>query len=177
MVRRSIDHFHCVLDKDIEYFLKNKSIDFLNRGFSNTFLIFSEESILVGDYQIEGYFTLSHKAIPRSENISNTQSKKISGSPSSEILSFALVGQIGKKHYFNKEGSLISSNISLSDIFHYVNVQLHRANEYIPIKWILVECNDIIHKKGLYEKEGFTYFQYDGSHHQYIRTIGSKNKT
>lgn len=125
-------------------------------------------------YNVEAFFTLSHKAIPRTEEVSSTKAKQIMGNKNAEILNFVLIGQIGKYYHTNTENKVKKSEITLAEILHYAHVQMERASAYIPNKWILVECSDEIRNRALYEKEGFSYFKKDLELHQYIKVIKSK---
>lgn len=69
--------FWCPLNREVEDFVRNKSIDFAQRKLSITYLVMKktneEKNILVGIY------TLFHKAIEiTNSNISNTTRKKLS---------------------------------------------------------------------------------------------------
>ena len=69
-----LSDFSCPLNREVEDFVRNKSIDFAQRKLSITYLVMKRtneaKNILVGIY------TLSHKAIKIADsNISNTTRK------------------------------------------------------------------------------------------------------
>lgn len=71
-----LSDFSCPLNREVEDFVRNKSIDFAQRKLSITYLVMKRmneaKNILVGIY------TLSHKAIEiTNSNISNTTRKKL----------------------------------------------------------------------------------------------------
>ena len=71
-----LSDFSCPLNREVEDFVRNKSIDFAQRKLSITYLVMKktneDKNILVGIY------TLSHKAIEiTNSNISNTTRKKL----------------------------------------------------------------------------------------------------
>ena len=71
-----LSDFSCPLNREVEDFVRNKSIDFAQRKISITYLVIKrtneDKNILVGIY------TLSHKAIEiTNSNISNTTRKKL----------------------------------------------------------------------------------------------------
>ncbi len=73
---RLLSDFSCPLNREVEDFVRNKSIDFAQRKLSITYLVMKRtnemKNILVGIY------TLSHKAIEiTNSNISNTTRKKL----------------------------------------------------------------------------------------------------
>ena len=57
-LKNLLNDFECYLNKDVEYFIKEKAIQFFKMGISQTFLIstsYKEKHIIVG------YFSLTNK--------------------------------------------------------------------------------------------------------------------
>lgn len=68
-----LSSFSCPINPDIEYFLKNSSIDFSNQGIAATHLIFI---LRENRASLVGYFTLVNKTLPiPKEQLSKTLEK------------------------------------------------------------------------------------------------------
>ena len=55
--------FGGVKDHDVQDFLNTKAINFEKRGWVTTYLLLSQEAFEQGILKIEGYFSLTHKAV------------------------------------------------------------------------------------------------------------------
>ena len=115
-----LSDFSCPLNREVEDFVRNKSIDFAQRKLSITYLVMKrtneDKNILVGIY------TLSHKAIEiTNSNISNTTRKKLlryaalDKDTNKYNISAFLIAQFGKnnavpKNYAVEDGKTISGN-------------------------------------------------------------------
>ena len=64
---------------DVEYFIKNKALDYEKRCFCRTFLLIDKDS------NIAGYFTLSLKTLAFQDYVSNNKKKAIYVSASAEL--------------------------------------------------------------------------------------------
>ena len=84
------DTFSCPKNKDIEDFLKEKSIDFEKKHFSRTYLVIDEHQNLAG------YFTLALKAMNLDKRVSNRLRKLVSGYSNKPDSAIYLIGQLGK---------------------------------------------------------------------------------
>jgi len=58
--KKVLSQFSCPLNKDVEYFLHNKAIEFAKQSISVTYLVFSSYK---NKPVIVGYFTLTNKSI------------------------------------------------------------------------------------------------------------------
>ena len=87
----ALHSFKCAKDLDVQYFLNNKAVDFEIRGLATTYLIFSQEAFNEGIFFIEGYFSLTHKAVCFKHTVSLSSRKKLSGSKNATIDSFVLI--------------------------------------------------------------------------------------
>lgn len=171
MLLSALSDFKCCLDNDIESFLHNKAYDFTLRKWSSTYLIVDADDFEQGRLKIEGYYTLSHKSVYGTENISKNRLRAINGGKDADSIQFILIGQIGKFYDVDDDGEYISSALSLEDILKATFTTIQTAIELIPSRYALVECNDTIMRKGLYEKYGFSYLRKSGDLHQYIRKL------
>lgn len=59
----ALDAFRCCLDEDIEIFLREKAIEYLQRNWCAVYLIVDEQKFDSGHIKIDAYFTLSHKTL------------------------------------------------------------------------------------------------------------------
>jgi hypothetical protein len=72
-LRRVIDGFSSPINKDVENFLKNSSIEFTKKNQSVTYLVFLESKM-----ELVGYFTLALKPLTvRGETVSNRTKRKL----------------------------------------------------------------------------------------------------
>lgn len=166
VLQRALCSFECKKDLDIESFLHNKAIPHIQRNTCSVYLILDEEKFDEGKINIVAYFTLSARSVRFHENISKSKIKNIAGFKDRTSVPVVLIGQIGK-HISNK----YTAKISLNEILSYAFEIILAANELIPCRAVLVECSEIIHNHGIYEKAGFRFLQKDGDFYQYYRII------
>lgn len=168
----ALDSFRCCLDEDIEDFLRHKAIQFLERGWCSVYLIVDGDSFANGKIDIVAYFTLSHKAII-SQFASKTAIRKTSGFKDSEVISFVLIGHLGK--YKKREdfdhSKVVSVSISICEILDFAFEVIKESSNLIPCRCVLVECSDNQKVQFGYKKYGFKDFQFDGSHYQLYKEI------
>ncbi len=152
-----LSEFSCPLNKDVEDFLKNKSIEFAKQRIAATHLIFSdykEKLVLVG------YFALANKNFRIMKKcLSNNLSKKISkfGTYDSDTRSYnipaPLIAQLGK-NFNNSYNTLISGDELLKIACDCVaELQL-----FLSGKVIYIECEDKPRLLEFYESNGFVEF-------------------
>lgn len=168
---QAIKLFKCCKDYDIEDFLHNKAIDFINRDICRVYLILNEEEFDKGNIKIEAYFTLSMRALCFEDDVSKTTIKKITGFKDREMSEFVLLGQLGKHIEKKDNGTVNQSGINLNSILDYAFEVINSINEWIPCNAVLIECSEIIHNKGIYQNEGFSLLQVDRGFYQYYKKI------
>lgn len=149
--------YECEINKDVEYFLKEKAIEFAKQGFAETFIVTSEYK---GKDVIVGYFATTSKAI-------NIKSPTLSTTKRKRLLKFAqydnvfktynialpLIGQIGK-NYKNKYNELISGDILLK----LACDKIKTAQAILGGRFVFLECEDKPKLKEFYESNGFVCF-------------------
>lgn len=140
MLLSALSNFKCCLDEDIEEFLHNKSINFLERKWCSTYLLLNEEKFLNGELVVEAYFTLSNKVVTVDDSLSGNTIKNITGLKHSDFLQFILIGQIGK-HIEHVENN-IKSSITLDEILDTVYELVNIVTDIVPSRYLLVECNN-----------------------------------
>lgn len=149
--------FECALNKDVEYFIREKAIEFVKQGFAETFIVMSEykqKDVMVG------YFATTNKAI-------NIKSLTLSKSKKKRILKYAqydnvfktykialpLIGQIGK-NYANGYDKLITGEVLLKLACDKIKI----AQGILGGRFVYLECEDKKELKEFYEKNGFVCF-------------------
>jgi hypothetical protein len=158
LVEGSFRAFKCSLDDDIQSFIHEKAFDFERRGWSSVYLLFNEDSFSQGELSLEAFFTLSHKALSVSNEVSKTKRKIIFKgiSPSDSFAHFVLIGHLGKnqsREYVSK----ITSGEILDAAFEIIS----RSKELITFNCVLVECKNHPKLLEIYERYGFKYLQKD----------------
>lgn len=162
--------FRCDLDKDIETFLHEKAINFLERGWCSVYLIVDEAEFDIGHIKIDAYFTLSHKSLIPLQ-ASKSSIKATSGFKDAQSIHFVLIGQLGKYKQIDGDSAVLSADISGSDILNYAFEIIRASNSLIPCRCALVECSSDENVQSFYKNNGFKYFQVDGIHYQFYKEI------
>jgi len=145
----AISHFSCQ-DSDVETFLKTKAIDFEKRDKSRTYLVFDDLGTA-----LLGYYTLSLKALPFSQNVSKSIVKSIDGfSKDIRAVGIVLVGQFGKDN--NK-----AKNINGEYLFNICMETVYMVQDLIGGRFVMLECHEIEKVVQFYERQGFESLQYD----------------
>lgn len=163
--------FRCSQDLDIEMFLHTKAKEYLERKLCSVYLILNEELFLDGKLKVEAYFTLSHKTLCVNETMSKTKIKEVDGFKTAASLHFVLIGQLGKYICKTEDDTYIRSEITSKEILDYAFEVIYAANDFIPCRCVLVECNDEEKVRKTYENYRFKFFQNDGKHNQYYKVL------
>lgn len=152
-----LDEYECTLNEDVEYFLKEKSIEFAKQDIAETFLIvtsYRDESVVVG------YFALANKGISIKKAIlSETKKKKFlryakfNSESKSYQMALPLIGQLGK-NYYNGYDKLISGDVLLKLACDKVK----EAQDILGGRFVFLECEDKERIKSFYESNGFVCF-------------------
>lgn len=168
---RALKLFKCFKDPDIEDFLHNKAIDFLDRNICRIYLILNEDDFNAGKLKIEAFFTLSFRSLSFEPEVSKTTIRKITGFKNRKTTEFVLIGQLGKYIERYSDNEIVKSEITVSSILDYAFEVVLSVNEWIPCNTVLVECSEAIHNKGIYQNEGFSLLQIDNGFYQYYKRI------
>lgn len=149
--------YKCKLNLDVEYFLKEKAIEFSKQDISRTFLVLSEYK---GRNVIVGYFAITNKATTiKKFVISKTKRKKIlryaeyNNESKGYNIALPLIGQLGK-NYNNGYNKLISGDILLK----FACDKIKQTQNIIGGRYVFLECEDIDKLKNFYEDNGFECF-------------------
>ena len=149
--------YKCKLNLDVEYFLKEKAIEFSKQDISRTFLVLSEYK---GRNVIVGYFAITNKATTiKKFVIRKTKRKKIlryaeyNNESKGYNIALPLIGQLGK-NYNNGYNKLISGDILLK----FACDKIKQTQNIIGGRYVFLECEDIDKLKNFYEDNGFECF-------------------
>ncbi|HEX2947482.1 MAG TPA: N-acetyltransferase [Clostridia bacterium] len=149
--------FSCPVNSDVEYFIKQKAIEFSRQSLAKTHLVFcsyKSEVVLIG------YFSLANKFILVNPDIlSNNKRKRITkfGIYNKEtkkyIISAPLIAQLGKNFKY-KDKRLISGN----ELLKMACDKVQEAQSYIGGKIVYLECEDKPVLNQFYTDSGFIRF-------------------
>lgn len=171
----ALDSFRCCKDLDIENFLRNKALQFLDRNWCSIYLILEEEAFDAGKLKIAAYFTLSHKSL-----IPLTASKKkirdTNGFADAQAIHFVLIGQLGK-YIAEENGTMIKYSITSREILDCAIQVVQESNRLIPCRCVLVECSENENVQKAYTDYGFSFFQKDAEHYQFYKKVPQSMKS
>ena len=166
LLNKILSSFSCDKDLDIEFFLKNKAVDFETISKSRTYLYCDYQKLLENKIVILGYFTLSLKVLILPDQLSIRDRKeldgfrgKIHGIPIREIPCF-LIGQLAKNT------SIINNPISGKRLLDYANSIIKSATSLIGGRFILIECQDNPKLIEFYRLNGYSEFLKDVSNNK-----------
>ena len=156
--REILSGYKCDLNSDVEYFLKEKAIEFSKQDISRTFLVLSTYK---GENVIVGYFAIASKAtVVKKCVLSNTKKKRFLkyGEYNDEIKGYIvplpLIGQLGK-NYNNGYDKLITGDILLKMACSKVK----ETQNILGGKYVFLECEDNRALRDFYEANGFECFR------------------
>lgn len=149
--------YKCELNQDVEYFLKEKAVEFSRQDISRTYIVMSkykENDVIVG------YFAITNK-------ITNIKKVKLSETKRKRLLKFAvydkesksynialpLIGQLGK-NYNNDYNTLIKGDILLK----LACDKIKEAQELLGGRFVFLECEDKAKLEEFYNRNGFVCF-------------------
>ena len=152
-----LNNFECTLSKDVEYFIKEKALQFLKMGISKTFLI---SSTYKGKNVIVGYFALKNKITKiKKSSLSNSIRKRINRFSEESFIekyytvSLPLIGQLGK-NYKNNYNLLITGD----ELLRLACDKIKEAQNILGGKFAFIECEDKEKLRNFYESNGFVCF-------------------
>lgn len=156
-----LSEFSCPMNKDVEFFLHCKAIEFAKQGIAQTQLVltsYKEQPVIVG------YFTLSNKVleIPR-KNVSKSLAKKVNrfamtrdahtSLTDNYMISAPLIGQLGK-NFANGYNKLIPGDVLLK----LATDKVHDIQAVLGGKFVYLECEDKELLLRFYSDNGFVAF-------------------
>lgn len=152
-----LSKFDCPQNKDVDDFLKFKSIEFSKQGIAITYLVFApykKENVLVG------YFTLSTKIIAiYKTSLSNTLRKRIAkfAQYDDELKRYSLasnlIGQLSK-NFYNGYNELITGD----ELLKLASDKVKAIQGEIGGRMVYLECEDELKLIEFYSSNGFVKF-------------------
>lgn len=157
-IKKILNEFECELNKDVEYFIKEKAIEFFKSDISQTFIVTSSYK---GKEVIVGYFALANKItkIKRKSLTSNWRKRLARFDNKNEsdekyfVVSLPLIGQLGK-NYKNDYNQLISGD----KLLELACDKVREAQKILGGKLVYLECENKPKLKEFYESNGFVCF-------------------
>lgn len=157
-IRDILSGFECPFNSDIEYFLKQKSIEFAKQGIAQTHLVlasYKDKPVIVG------YYSLAQKSIiiDAGAALSNNWKRRINKFAlydrdlKAYVLSVPLIAQLGK-NYSNGFNKLISGN----ELLKMACDKVQEIQMAIGGRMVYLECEDIDKLKTFYHQNGFYEF-------------------
>jgi len=147
----------CPMNEDVEYFLKDKAIEFSKQGLAKTHLVFTS---FQGEPVLIGYFALSSKTIRIAKKaLSKTLQKRInkfavySPEHKSYQMSAPLIAQLGK-NYNNEYNQLITGD----ELLKIACEQVTEVHNILGGKIAYLECQDQEDLIEFYSRNGFVNF-------------------
>jgi hypothetical protein len=150
-----LSSYLCPYNKDIEYFLNDKAIEFSKQRIAATHLVFTsykDKPVLIG------YFTLANKFIfiPK-KHLSNTLKKRIAKFGTRQetgySLGIPLLAQFGK-NYTNGYNTLITGDELLS----FAIDKIKQIQADIGGSFVYLECEEVPKLVEFYSSNGFVNF-------------------
>ena len=149
-----LKNFVCELNHDVEYFLKEKAIEFSKQDISRTYIVMSQYK---GENVIVGYFAITNK-------VTNIKRVALSQTKRKRLLKFAIYDKDSKcysialpllgKNYYNNYNNLISGDVLLK----LACDKIKETQDLIGGRFVFLECEDKTKLKEFYENNGFVCF-------------------
>lgn len=156
--RSILSSFICPLNKDVENFIHNKSIEFALQHIAITFLVFVENR---KQLLFVGYYTLANKFVSISGNtLSKTMQKRISKfsqydtNSRSYLISMPLIAQLGKNFAYEN----VNINFTGTELLTLACNRVLQVQKIIGGKMTYIECsaNQKLYK--FYSEHDFVVF-------------------
>lgn len=160
-LNRLLSSFDCVLDSDIEFFLKNRATEYEGLSKARTFLVFDEDELTnkrIDEITVLGYIALALKVLTVPEGTSNRTRKEIDGLSAKirgeQITAFPvyLIGQLGRNTNVSKDV------LSGQQLLEHAYKILQPAVDAVGGRYVLVECHDDANLISFYQDNNFTSF-------------------
>lgn len=156
-VKSELSSFSCPLNKDVEYFLRYKSIEFSRQNIAPTHLVYASYK---GNMALCGYFTVANKEFNiSSKYVSNSVFKRLKkfGTYDAEYkccnIPAPLIAQLGK-NFTDDYNNLITGD----ELLDLACREVKRAQTIIGGKTVYIECEDKPKLIDFYERNGFISF-------------------
>lgn len=158
-VKSILSTFSCPPNRDVEYFIKEKAVEFSKQGYSKTFLVYWCSSDETEKYLV-GYYTLANKIIEvEKKSVSKRVYKRMlqfrysSFSEDGCIVPAILIGQLGK-NYADGNDTLILGD----ELLNMAIERIKTIQGEIGGKFAYLECEDKKKLIDFYERNNFVSF-------------------
>ena len=152
-----LSEFSCLLNPDVEYFLKYKAIEFSKQRFAQTHLVYASYK---GEYVLVGYFALANKYLTLTgDALTNRLRSRLRyfATYDSRIhcycLSAPLIAQLGK-NFSNGYNELITGD----ELLKLACDKVSRLQMEVGGCFAYVECEDKYKLTDFYSRNGFCQF-------------------
>ena len=152
-----LSEFSCLLNPDVEYFLKYKAIEFSKQRFAQTHLVYASYK---GEYVLVGYFALANKYLTLTgDALTNGLRSRLRyfATYDSRIhcycLSAPLIAQLGK-NFSNGYNELITGD----ELLKLACDKVSRLQMEVGGCFAYVECEDKYKLTDFYSRNGFCQF-------------------
>ena len=152
-----LSNFKCELNKDVEYFIHQRAIEFSKQDIAETFIVtasYQQKEVIVGYFAIANKVTNVKKSI-----LSNTKRKRLSKYARYDIdshkyiIALPLIGQLSK-NFYNNYNELISGDVLLKMACD----KIKEAQNILGGRFVFLECEDKMVLREFYESNGFVCF-------------------
>jgi hypothetical protein len=154
-LRRVIGGFSSPINKDVENFLKNSSIEFTKKNQSVTYLVFLESRM-----ELVGYFTLALKPLTvRGETVSNRTKRKLlrvselDEQSQTYTMSAYLIAQLGRNF---TQG--LDENITGAELLELAWSEIESTQYKCGGMVVFIEAENHVKLKSFYEANRFQSF-------------------
>lgn len=158
-VKSILSDFSCPQNDDVQYFAREKAIEFSKRGFAKTHLVYYCND-KTKENRFVGYYTIANKNILVSKRALNQKARSRihnHGDYISELKKYLvtapLIGQLGKNFKDNND-KLISGD----ELLGMAIDKIQKAQYDIGGKFIYLECEDVEYLRKFYKRNGFVAF-------------------
>lgn len=153
-----LSDFSCPLNKDVEFFLHQKAIEFSKQDLSKTHLVYYVDKIEEKTVKrLVGYFTIKTKFIKISKNaLSNSDKRKFAkhGTYDEELKKYiipaVLIGQLGK-NYTNDNNEYIAGD----ELLQMALDKIRYIQSVAGGKYVYLECEEKPELLSFYKRNGF----------------------
>lgn len=150
-----LSSFSCAhLNKDVDYFLHHKAIEFSKQGITKTHLVFTQykdEVVLVGYYALTPkYVMIDSGVLTKNYRKRINRFARYNKDFKTHILSTVLIAQLGK-NYRNGYEKLITGN----ELLFLACEQVKNVQKIIGGKTVYLECEMADHLLKFYDRNGF----------------------
>ncbi len=140
-----LSSFSCSQDKDIEYFLHNRAVEFEQLSKSRTYLIFNQEEMEtknITELTVYGYISIAIKILTVPAAVSNRVRKELDGFSAKihgeQISDFPcyLIGQL------SRNSNVSQNSLSGKGLIDFAKDVIATAVEVVGGRYIMIECRD-----------------------------------